>query len=153
MPGFFLHMLKWACYDFEQEWRARGRGRRPTTDLGQRRPFLFLPSLMLPSFRLARRNLNGRRSLPFTIRFAVMHLFPRGCFSFATHAPHRTATLLGHDETLNLTAENHPTAALNVSLIINTRSQTKQVSPPPCPPPPSLSSARPSASNPSEPVS
>ena len=48
----------------------------------------FLPSLMLPSFRLARRNLNGRRSLPFTIRFAVMHLFPRGCFSFATHAPH-----------------------------------------------------------------
>ena len=43
----------------------------------------FLPSLMLPSFRLARRNLNGRRSLPFTIRFAVMHLFPRGCFSLA----------------------------------------------------------------------
>lgn len=141
--------------------RSARTWKRTSADDGPRStsPFSFfaLADAMLPSFRLARRNLNGRRSLPFTIRFAVMHLFPRGCFSFATHArTQRTATLLGHDETLNLTAENHPTAALNVSLIINTRSQTKQVSPPPCPPPPppSLSSARPStASNPSEPVS
>ena len=85
--SFFAHAQMEACYDFEQEQHVHGGCRRRPVDLGQRRPFFFALAQW--------RNLNGRWSLPFTIRFAVMHLFARGCFSLArSSATHSHSTPL-----------------------------------------------------------
>ena len=66
------------CYDFEQERTWMEDVGRTSVNVA-----LFFFALAPRPPRPPRRNLNGRWSLPFTIRFAVMHLFPRGCFSLA----------------------------------------------------------------------